>query len=121
MTGTETALIEIGMSVWALNSDDTDADMRSVQGGTVVSIETDTDRDTGEIQRRFVTATPWRGAVRFDFVNAGQVAQVAPMNVAAVRALIRTAAGVVAKAKRVFTTDEARCIALQHELMRILS
>lgn len=119
MSVTDIDLVEIGMAVWAMNADDTDADMRSVKGGTVVSIDTAVN-DDGERVRTFTTATPWQRRVRFDHVESHEVRQVLPMNVAAVRALIRTAAGVVANAKRVFTTDEARCITLQHELMRVL-
>lgn len=113
-------LIEIGCSIYALHADQTDADMRLVKGGVVVAVETAADRDTGEIERRFVTATPWRGQVRFDALVAGEVAQAEPPNVASLRALIRTAARVVADSKRTFTTDESRCIALQHNLMEVM-
>jgi hypothetical protein len=120
MLAIDVDLVEIGMTVWALNADSTDADMRSVKGGIVVAVDQHVDSETGEITRTFTTATPWRGAVRFDFVADKDVAQVEPLNVAAVRNLIRTAGGVVAKTKRIFTTDEAKCVTLQHELLRVL-
>lgn len=116
----EVQLVEPGMSVWAMNADDTDADMRQARGGTVFSIESHVDTETGEVQRRFVTATAWQRRVRFDVVTADQVAQVAPMNVTAVRGLIRTAAAVVSSSKRALSTDEARCIDLQFRLKEIL-
>lgn len=117
----EADLVELGMSVWALSADATDADMRQVKGGTVVAIETDVDAETGELQRRFVTATAWRGAIRFDVLTADEVAQLSPMNVAVVRGLIRVAAAAVAKPKRsTISSDEARCIDLQYRLKEIL-
>lgn len=108
-------LIEIGCSVYALDSDQTDADMRNVKGGVVVAIETGAN-DDGELQRRFITATSWRRDIRFDTLLAEHVAQADPPNTATIRGLIRTAAGVVAGAKRVGSA-EARCIQLQHDLM----
>lgn len=112
-------LIEIGCTVFALNSDRTDADMRAVKGGTVVAIATGATSD-GELQRKFITATPWRNEIRFDELLAEHVDQADPPNTAAMRTLIRTAAAVVAKAKRVGSA-EARCIQLQHDLMEALA
>lgn len=120
----ETDLIDVGCTVWALDLNvdvDLDVDHRQVQGGIVVAIETAADPDTGELQRRFVTATPWQGRVRWDSLLASQVAQIAPPNTAAIRSLIRACAGVVAKSKRVMATDEARCIAAQYRLMETLA
>lgn len=117
---TDTELVEVGMSIWPVDFDVTDLEASQVKGGTVVAIETDVDRDTGEVQRRFVCASPWRRTIRFDVITADQVKTVEPMNVAAVRTLIRSAARVVAESKRIFTTDEARCVRLQSELMEVL-
>lgn len=117
----DTQLVEIGMKVWALPvAELLDVDVNAVKGGTVVAIETDVDPDTAEVQRRFITAAVWRGGVRFDSLVADDVAQVEPMNVAGIRTLIRAAAKVVANSKRVFTTDEARCIDLQRNLMEAM-
>lgn len=113
-------LVEIGMKVWALDLERNDLDARDIKGGVVIAIETNVDTDTGEIERRFICAEPWRGAVRFDAINASDVATVEPMNVAGVRNLIRAAARVVASSKRIFTTDEARCVDLQRNLMEAL-
>lgn len=113
-------LIEIGCSVFALDlNTQTDADARDVKGGVVVSIETGTNPTTGEIQRRFITATPWRREIRFDSLLADHVVQAEPPNSASIWTLIRTAAGVVANAKK-RGSDTARCIALQHHLMEVL-
>lgn len=111
-------LIEIGCSVYALSSDQTDADMRQVKGGTVVAIETGAN-DDGETQRRFITATTWRREIRFDSLLAEHVVQADPPNTAAMWQLIRTAAGVVKDSKK-RGSDTARCIALQHQLMEVL-
>lgn len=113
-------LIELGCSVFGLSSDDTDADMTAVKGGVVVAIATGTNPTTGEQQRKFITATPWQRRIRFDELLADHVRQADPPNTASIRALIRTAAGVVAQSKRV-GSDEARCIHLQHDLMEALA
>lgn len=120
MTTIPVELIELGCTVYGLTSDQTDADMRDVKGGVVVAIGTGYSRRTGEQMRKFVTATPWRGEIRFDELVADDVRQADPPNTASMRALIRTAAGVVAKANRV-GSSEARCIQLQHDLMEALA
>lgn len=113
-------LIEIGCSVYAHRVDVTDTpDTRSIRGGVVVAIASGVNRTTGEIERKFITATPWRREVLFEEVLASEVAQVEPPSVASMRNLIRQAAGVVAAAKRV-GSSEARCIQLQHDLMEAL-
>lgn len=116
----EVALVEVGCYVWVLDLDRTDADANAVKGGVVYAIETDVDTETGEVQRRFMCATQWRGAIRFDVVLADEVRTVDRAQANIIRNLIRAAAGVVAKSKRIFATDEARCIALQHELLKVL-
>lgn len=113
-------LIELGCTVYGLSSDDTDADMNAVKGGVVVAIATGTNRETGEQQRKFITATPWQRRVRFDELLADHVRQADPPNTASIRSLIRTAAGVVAQAKQI-GSDTARCIQLQHDLMEALA
>lgn len=115
-------LVEVGCTIYALDlNEQTDAEARQVKGGVVLAIETALDVDTGEVQRRFITATPWRRAVRFDSLAADQVAQVELPNAAAIRSLIRSMARVVADSKRLFTTDEARCVDGQGLLMRALN
>lgn len=117
----ETSLVALGAKVWALDLEQTDADASAVKGGIVISIETDVDPDTGEVQRRFVCAEPWQRNIRIDIVNADDVKTVEPMNVAAVRRLIRTAARLVGESKRaVIDSSEARLIDLQHRMKEIL-
>lgn len=113
-------LVEIGCSVWAHDPEKTDADTRDIRGGVVVAIGTGTSRKTGETGLRlFTTATPWRDTVRFAEIVADDVEQAEPPNVAAIRRLIRHAAGVVTKSKRA-GSDVARCVALQAQLMEVL-
>lgn len=112
-------LIEIGCQVWTLDlNQQTDADTDQVKGGTVVDIATDIDEETGEIDRRFITATPWQRRIRFDTVNANEVRQAGPPNMASIRNLIRISAGLVADSKRI-GTDQARLIALQQKLLEV--
>lgn len=112
-------LIEVGCSVWAHEIEKTDAETRQIRGGTVIQISTHVDAETGEVSRKFHTATPWRGGVRFDELAAGDVEQVEPPNAAWIRSLMRSAAAVVQKSKRT-SSDVARCIALQAQLMEVL-
>lgn len=116
------ALIEPGCTVYALDlNDDTDVDTQHVKGGTVYSIESERDSETGEVQRRFMTATPWRGGVRFSTVRADEVRQVEMVNASAVRTVIRLAAKVVATSKgSTFTSFERRCVDVQQLLMKAL-
>lgn len=117
----DTDLVELGCYVGALDlNSGTDADANQVQGGIVFAIESHADPDTGEVQRRFITATPWRGQVRFDVLLASEVKQVELPNSAMIRSLIRQAAKVVGQSKRAMGTDVARCITLQQTLMEIL-
>lgn len=116
------ALVEPGCTVFALDlNDDTDADAGNVKGGTVYAIETQRDPETGETQRRFHTATPWRGEIRFDTVLAERVRQVELVNAAAARTVIRQAAKVIATSKgATFTSFERRCATVIVELMKAL-
>lgn len=115
-------LVEVGCSVFALDlNEDTDADVRHIRGGVVIAIETAVDADTGEVQRRFITATPWQGRIRWDSLLASELGQVAPPNTSVIRSLIRSMATVVARSKRTVTTDEARCITAQAALMEVLA
>lgn len=115
----ELALVEIGCSVFALDLNETDVRSQDVKGGTVIAIETDVDPETGETQRRFVTATPWRGDVRFDVVLASECRQVAPPNASFIRSLVRALAKAVASSKR-FGTHQVRCMGAATRLMEVL-
>lgn len=122
MTVSGLELVEVGCHVYALDlNSDTDADAVDVRGGIVVAIETAVDQDTGEVMRRFVTATPWRGRVRWDALRADEVAEVSPANTAFIRSLIRALAKVVAGSKRTLATDEAKAITAQAVLMEVLA
>lgn len=121
MNALDTDLVELGCYVSSLDlNTDTDADADQVRGGIVISIESHSDPETGEVQRRFITATPWRRDVRFDVVLADEVKQIELPNAAMIRSLIRQAGKVVAQSKRAMGTDVARCITLQQTLMGIL-
>jgi hypothetical protein len=112
----DTDLVELGCYVGALDlNSDTDADGDSVRGGIVFAIESHADPETGEVQRRFITATPWRREVRFNSLLASEVKQIE-----LIRSLIRQAGKVVAQSKRAMGSDVARCITLQQTLMEIL-
>jgi hypothetical protein len=112
--------VEIGCYVWALDLNQIDADASQVKGGVVVAIETAPKSDgTGEAQRRFITATQFRGDVVFEALLAENVRQVALPNSAAMWGLIRAAAAAVAKSKK-RGSSTARCIALQHQLLEVL-
>lgn len=120
-TPDEIRLIEPGCTVWALNLEwDTDADADQVKGGVVFSIESELDEETGEVQRRFITATPWRGRIRFDVVGAGEVRQVMAPNPASMRTLLRKAGEIVGRSGKRMSTDVARCVTLQAKLMEVL-
>jgi hypothetical protein len=121
MSAVDPDLVELGCCVYALDlNTQTDADANQVQGGIVFAIESHVDPDTGEVERRFITATPWRGQVRFDVVLADEVKQIELPNSAMIRSLIRQAGKVVAQSKRAMGTDVARCVSLQQTLMGIL-
>ncbi|MCU1488320.1 MAG: hypothetical protein JWN67_5066 [Actinomycetia bacterium] len=115
------ALVDIGATVYALDlNEDTDADTSQVKGGIVISIETGTDAESGETMRRFVTATPWHGQVRFDSLLAIEVRQVEVPNAGHIRSLIRAMAKVVATSKRSFTSNETKCIGAMGRLVEAL-
>jgi hypothetical protein len=111
MSDVSADLVEVGMSVLALDlNDDTDADLADVRGGVVVAIETAVDPDTGELQCRFVTAKQWRRQIRWSALRADEVRQVVPFDSAAVRRLIRAMARTVAEGKGVILTDDRRLV-----------
>jgi hypothetical protein len=117
----ELALVDVGCSVWALNLEaDTDAEASEIKGGVVFAVETAADPETGELQRRFITATPWRRQIRFDVVLADEVRQVAAPNTSVMKSLLRRAASVVAESGKRMSTDVTRCITLQQKLMEVL-
>lgn len=118
MTTLAPDLVEIGMTVIALNLEqDTDADLADVRGGIVVAIDTDRNPDTGEIQRRFITAKQWRRQIRWSSLNADDVRDVLPYDSSAVRRLVRAMARDVADRKSVMTSDDLQLI----EAMAVLS
>lgn len=105
-------LITPGCTIFALDLDaDTDADADQVQGGTVVTIATHADTNTGELQRRFTVAKQWRGGVRWSVLRADQIRQVEPYNSANVRRLIRALARQVGQRKTALDTDDLQAIA----------
>lgn len=117
MTALAADLVEIGMTVVALDLEDTDADLADVRGGVVIAIETTADPDTGEIQRRFVTAKQWRSEVRWSSLRGDEVRDVLPFDSSAVRRLVRAMAKKVADGKGVLLTDDLQLI----DAMRVLA
>lgn len=116
----ELRLVDVGALVFSLNlEDDTDADFDQVQGGTVIEVTTSVTAD-GEVQRRFLTATAWRGRIRFDVIDAENVRQIELPNAAVIRSLIRAMARQVGSSRRQVTTNEATLIKAQSTLMGVL-
>ena len=114
----EVELVEVGMTVFDQPAD-VDPDQH-INGGIVTAIETHVDANTGEVMRHFVCAEPYRGSVRFHTFTADQVRQVAPMQPANVRYLIRQLGLMVSRSKQVLT-DQAHAITAMHALMEVLT
>lgn len=119
MTTLAPDLVEIGMTVLALNlENDTDADLADVRGGVVVGVDTAIDADTGEVMRHFVTAKQWRRQIRWSSLNANEVRDVLPYDSAEIRRLIRAMARDVAAGKGVLLSDDLQLIDAMHVLAR---
>jgi hypothetical protein len=119
VTRSDLELVEPGCCVYTSEPDGDLLD-HQIRGGIVVWIETGFDKDSGELWRRFVTASPSGRGIRWEHLDAAQVRQIMGPNSASIRGLIRKMATVVALSKSTFSTDEARCINGQVTLMKAL-
>lgn len=117
----ETELVEVGQQVIALDlmNDETDADLGDVRGGVVVAIESEVDRETGEVQRRFVCCKQYRRRIVWSTLTAKDVRQVLPFDSAAVRKLIRAMAADLGGRKGPMVTDDHRTIDAMQRLARV--